>query len=134
MIKDLVPIEQDIWDTPWEIVEAQIDGEVYPDTLWATNCSIIQTGRQVYVIGKDYTRFKSIAGVGDFSKRASPVYFSIIGDGETIYKRKVRPGTPASINIPVSGVIQLTLKIEIDDYNSDCDKTLALWAKARLER
>lgn len=134
MVKDLVPIKEDSWDTSWDIVEAAIGGDTYPDSLWASSCSMVQTSQQVYVIGKDYQRFESMVGVDDFSTRDSPIYFSVVGDGKTIYERRVYPGTPVSIAVPVSGVIRLTLKIEIDDYESDCDETLAIWAKARLVR
>ncbi|MBT2234725.1 NPCBM/NEW2 domain-containing protein [Nonomuraea sp. NEAU-A123] len=133
MVRDLVSIDQETGDT-WEITKGDIDGKSYPDSLWSSTCSIIQTSQQTYIIRKGYKKFKAKVGIDDSSERASPVYFSVIADGGTIYHRKVYPGAPASIDVSISDTVRLILSIEIDDYDSNCNKTYAIWADARLEK
>lgn len=129
MIKDLIPLTGDSWKS----LDSQIDGEPYPDSIWASPCQG-NVSSMTYVISKDYKRFKSTIGMDDFSRKIYPTYFIVTGDGKEIYQKEITSGPPSMIDIPVSGIVRFTLQISISSYYTNCDETRVVWANARLEK
>jgi hypothetical protein len=89
-----------------------------------------------YKLGGKFKTFKADVGIDGRLEKEGSVVFSVIGDGQELFKSKVVKGKIAGgglpIEVPVEGVDELTLKVDPTDDLDQGD--VANWGAARVLR
>jgi len=89
-----------------------------------------------YPLNGKFTSFKADVGIDGRLEKEGTVIFSVLGDGKVLYKsplvRGKISGGGLAVNVPVTGIKNLTLKV---DPTGDLDQAdVANWGAARVLR
>lgn len=105
-----------------------LGGKVYAKGLGAHAASNVR-----YYLGAQCTTFSSVIGIDDIQKTKGAVEFSVVGDGKVLYTSPTLKGggTPVSINVPLSGVKYVDLKVGFSTPTNGND--WADWADAQFK-
>jgi hypothetical protein len=108
-LSDLEPVEYE-WDHKTG-VRADLNGERYPHSIvWSFSCSGPNTTvRLSYNLGRGYTHFTGIVGVPDDSLSTVTADFVVTADGKDVGTYSVALGSPATVDVDVSGILRLTI-------------------------
>ena len=97
---------------------AEVNGEVYPHSLYANIGGCRTSGRYAYNIGRDYNTFETTVGLRDDTESASVVQFEIFADDVPVYTSgNMSVGQSVPVSIPVDNVLQLKIGYVFVDGN-----------------
>lgn len=87
----------------------KINGKTYSQSVAIYVRDDGSRGFATYVIGRHYTRFQSVVGIGDTAESKYRAEITITIDGEQRFKRVVRKGESIPIDLNTTGAYEITL-------------------------
>ncbi|MGH3904593.1 MAG: serine/threonine protein kinase, partial [Pseudonocardiaceae bacterium] len=117
----------------WERGPRNVNGRTYARSLYhRASCDDSMAG---YDLGRRHTRLQATIGKADDAPSDSVTRFIVQLDGRAALTRDLRVGQQAAVDLDVTDVLRLTLRVEQDgSYYSCSDGDGAVWADARLFR
>jgi hypothetical protein len=99
-------------DTGHATDPANINGQFYTQNLrfYAYGNSHAYA---TYVLGRHYSRLKTVVGVDDSAHSNLRVRIEIVADNKTIFRQDMAKGTAATVDLPVSGVYSVTFSVTL---------------------
>ncbi|MCZ7429389.1 NPCBM/NEW2 domain-containing protein [Micromonospora sp. WMMA1949] len=113
----------------WEQRAETVDGKRYDHSLVASTCSATDDESESFNLGKRFAAFRATVGVPDDVPDSFRARFTVLVDGEVVFRRDLGLGGTAALDVPVTGALRLTLRVD-DVGLSGCDD--AAWIEPRL--
>ncbi|SCL49172.1 NPCBM/NEW2 domain-containing protein [Micromonospora chersina] len=124
---DLPPVEG---GQGWRQRAATVSGTRHEQSVVASTCYATNDEAESFNLGKRYTRFTATVGVADGAPDDYRTRFTVLVDGETVFRRELGLGDSAPVEVPLTGALRLMLKVESVGLTS-CDDA-AVWAEPAL--
>ncbi|MEU9829633.1 NPCBM/NEW2 domain-containing protein [Micromonospora chersina] len=124
---DLPPVEG---GEGWRQRAATVSGKRYEQSVVASTCYATNDGTESFNLGKRHTRFHATVGVADDAPDDNRTRFTVLVDGEAVFRRELGLGDTAAVDVPLTGALRLILKVESVGLTS-CDDA-AVWAEPAL--
>jgi len=106
----LVPTAENTDFVAWPT--AEISGGSYPNSVMTTMLYDDDPRSLTYDLAGQYGRFQAVLGVDDSSISTSGSFkYEILGDGKLLTAREVKFGTTAPVDVAVTGVQKLEIKV-----------------------
>jgi hypothetical protein len=122
-------------ETPgvWRDGPQTVDNVTYQRSIRGGRCR--DDEERVYLIKKEWTRFRADVGLPDDAEIAGPADVYIKNEsGTVIFKETVRAGRPVYLDVPIDGVLRLSIGVGASTYEMGCHSNHVVFADARLER
>ncbi|WP_280398761.1 NPCBM/NEW2 domain-containing protein [Nocardia carnea] len=119
-----VPIQQYLADLPPVGSTAYtgaipVNGVSYPHAIYQQFSGCATEVSHTYDLNGEWSRFASSIGVADGGNSAAVLRFEVIADGASIFSSgNIRVGEPPKIEVPVTGVQNLTIGFTLVDGSS----------------
>ncbi|MEH0823045.1 MULTISPECIES: NPCBM/NEW2 domain-containing protein [Micromonospora] len=113
----------------WEQRAETVGGKRYDHNIVASTCSATYDESESFNLGKRFAAFRTTAGVPDDVSDSFRARFTVLVDGEVVFRRDLGLGGTAALEVPVTGALRLTLKVDSVGL-SVCDD--AVWIEPRL--
>lgn len=107
---------------------AQINGISYLHSQGAQFCFGSNERKWTYVLGRKYSSFRGTIGLSDSSVSTAKIRFEILADGQLLYSKDLRVGQSATLNVPVTNVLQLELDTTLLTQDGGCGAATGEWA------
>jgi len=107
---------------------AQINGISYLHSQGAQFCFGSNERKWTYVLGRKYSSFSGTIGLSDGSVSTAKIRFEILADGQLLYSKDLRVGQSATLNVPVTNVLQLELDTTLLTQDGGCGAATGEWA------
>ncbi|OZC87764.1 hypothetical protein CH272_18310 [Rhodococcus sp. 05-340-1] len=89
---------------------AEVNGDVYPHSLYANIGGCRTSGRYTYNIGRDWTTFETTVGLRDDTESQTVAQFEILADDVPVYTSgNLSVGQSVPVSVPVDNVLQLKI-------------------------
>jgi serine/threonine protein kinase len=113
----------------WQRGPRNINGQTYERSLYVPDtCDIGTSEIAGYNLGRLHKRFHAIIGVADDASESEVIRFVVLLDGTPALTRDLRIGQQATVDLDVTDVLRLTLRLD-----GTCDEG-AVWADPQLFR
>jgi hypothetical protein len=106
---------------------AQINGISYLHSQGAQFCFGSNERKWTYVLGRKYSSFRGTIGLSDSSVSTAKIRFEILADGQLLYSKDLRVGQSATLNVPVTNVLQLELDTTLLTQDGGCGAATGEW-------
>ncbi|MGW5352590.1 protein kinase domain-containing protein [Streptomyces sp. NPDC004031] len=118
-LTDLQPVARDP-DGSLQNGSGTVDTTPYPEALVVDNGRTARCGGSVsYNLGRDWNRLTMVAGIDDDSSDIA-AKVTLYVDDQQVYTDEVDVGRPASIDVPVTGGLRLTIVFSDTEPNPHC--------------
>ena len=107
---------------------AQVNGVSYPDSQGAQFCFGSNERKWTYVLGRKYSSLQGTIGLSDNSVATAKIRFEVLADGRSVYSKDLQVGQSASLDVPVSSVLQLELDTILLTQDGGCGAATGEWA------
>ncbi len=114
----------------WERGPRNVNGKNYERSLYVPSACYIATAG--YNLGRQHKRLNAMIGMADDAAESDVTRFIVLLDGEAALTRDLRVGQDAPIDLDVTGVLRLTLKVTSPD-EFECIEG-AVWADPQIFR
>ncbi|WP_032374119.1 NPCBM/NEW2 domain-containing protein [Rhodococcoides fascians] len=89
---------------------AEVNGDVYPHSLYANIGGCRTSGRYAYNIGRDWTTFETTVGLRDDTESRTVAQFEILADDVPVYTSgNMSVGQSVPVSVSVDNVLQLKI-------------------------
>ncbi len=96
-----------------------VDGVPYSHAIYQQFSGCSTEVSHTYDLNREWSRFSSVIGVADGGDTDSTLQFSVVADGKTVFTSgNIGVGTPPKVEVPVSGVENLTIGFTLLDGDS----------------
>ncbi|WP_439427545.1 NPCBM/NEW2 domain-containing protein [Micromonospora sp. LA-10] len=113
----------------WEQGAETVDGKRYDNSLVASTCSATAEESESFNLGKRFAGFRATIGVPDDVPDVFRARFTVLVDGEVVFRRDLGLGGTATLDVPVTGALRLTLHVD-NVGPGGCDN--GVWIEPRL--
>jgi hypothetical protein len=107
---------------------AEVNGVSYTQSLGAQFCFGSNERKWTYVLGRKYSSLQGTIGLSDNSVATAKIRFQILADGQLVYSKDLQVGQSASLNVPVTNVLQLELDTILLTQDGGCGAATGEWA------
>jgi hypothetical protein len=129
-IEDLQPTaDSEPYDTQGV---AQINGVSYTQALGAQFCFGSNEREWTYVLGRKYSLLQGTIGLSDNSVSTAKIEFDVLADGRIVYSKDLQVGQTATLNVPVTNVLQLGLNTTLLTQDGGCGAATGEWANIHV--
>jgi NPCBM/NEW2 domain-containing protein len=129
-IEDLQPTaDSEPYDTQGV---AQVNGVSYPHSEGAQFCFGSNERKWTYVLGRQYSSLQGTIGLSDNSVSDAKIEFDVLADGRLIYSKDLQVGQSATLNVPVTNVLQLGLNTTLLSQDGGCGAATGEWANIHV--
>lgn len=99
-----------------------VNGVSYPHAVYQQFSGCSGEVSHTYDLNGEWSRFSSVIGVADGGNTDSALQFSVVADGKSVFTSgNIGVGTPPKVDVPVTGVDNLTISFTLlDDNSSSC--------------
>jgi NPCBM/NEW2 domain len=111
---------------------AQVNGVTYPNSLGAQFCFGSNERKWTYVLGRKYASLQGTIGLSDNSVSDAKILFQVLSDGRLVYAKSLQVGQSATLNVPVSNVLQLELDTTLLSQDGGCGGATGEWADVQV--
>lgn len=114
-----------------------VNGVSYPRSIYQQFNGCNTQSSYTYNLNREWSQFSATAGIADGGDTASVVQFEVYGDGSPIYSSgNVEVGETSPVNVPVTGVQNLTISFLFVDGNMGLCTRLGngVWGDAALSK
>ncbi|WP_040791544.1 NPCBM/NEW2 domain-containing protein [Nocardia paucivorans] len=114
-----------------------VNGVSYPHSVYQQFNGCNTQVSYTYNLNREWSQFSATAGIADGGDSQSVVQFEVYGDGSPIYSSgNVEVGETSAVNVPVTGVQNLTLSFQFVDGNLGlCTRVgNGVWGDAALSK
>ncbi|WP_371212504.1 NPCBM/NEW2 domain-containing protein [Kocuria sp. SM24M-10] len=109
-LTELTPLVETEHFVPWG--DAGVDGSTYPNSVMTTVLNDDVPQAVSYDLAAKYDRFQAVLGVSDMSLSTQGTFrYEVFGDGELLSAQEVAFGATAPVDVPVTGVRTLEIKV-----------------------
>jgi NPCBM/NEW2 domain len=117
--------------------EQKVDTKIYPNALsWNEldfdSCVGLEPRTVDYDLDRKFSVLTTVVGMSDDSSNDITAHFSVYGDGKLLKSAPAKVGDPATLQIPVSGVLRLQLTARLSDEAGCATPAKAVWADPTL--
>jgi hypothetical protein len=107
---------------------AEVNGTSYEHSRAAQFCFGSKERKWVFVLERKYTSFQGVIGLTDNSVSTAKIRFKVFADGQLIYSKDLQVGQSATLDIPVTNVLQLGLDTILLTQDGGCGAATGEWA------
>lgn len=114
-----------------------VNGVSYPRSIYQQFNGCNTQVSYSYNLNREWSQFSATAGIADGGDTESVVQFEVYGDGSPIYSSgNVEVGETSAVNVPVTGVQNLTISFQFVDGNMGlCTRVgNGVWGDAALSK
>lgn len=130
LAKWLVDVDPVEGGESWERGPRDVNGKTYKQSIYVPlTCSVSTAG---YNLGRQHKRLSAMIGMADDASADDVIRFIVLRDGQVALTRDLRVGQDAAVDLDVTGVLRLTLKVTSPNGH-DCVEG-AVWAEPQLFR
>ncbi|MDO3685775.1 NPCBM/NEW2 domain-containing protein [Micromonospora sp. C28ISP2-4] len=123
---DLPPVDG---GNGWEQRAETVDGKRYDHSLVASTCTATDDESESFNLGRRFAGFRATVGVPDDVPDSFRARFTVLVDGEVVFRRDLGLGGTAALDVPVTGALRLTLQVD-NVGQGGCDN--GVWIEPRL--
>ncbi len=106
----------------WDMGSANINGQVFANTVYRENTSEGRADFIDYDLGRDYEEFKTTIGLLDSSADGSRAQFDVFVDGVNVASHELGLGESVPLSVDVTGKLRLRLQVtnlaDVDSENA----------------
>jgi hypothetical protein len=118
----------------WEHGARTVNAKRYERSVVGSTCSgnFGTDDHEAFNIGRQFGRFQATNGIADDAPTDAATRFTVIVDNKEIFRRDLRLGEQAEVDVPVANGLRLVLRVERIGL-TECNSA-AVWGDAALRR
>ncbi|MGK5522307.1 NPCBM/NEW2 domain-containing protein [Micromonospora sp. URMC 107] len=125
----LEPVKEYSWWGKWADAPATVNDVAYKRAITTSTCGY-DLYRE-YLVKRQYKYFRADVGIADDTEDAFEAEVHVVDEqGMVLERATIRPGAPASFDVPVDEVLRLKLLVK----EGGCWTRTVVWGDARLVR